>query len=163
MSDFVIQYPGVFNNKDKALVKKYLDENRAITERGPVDVKALIKGKLPGNTPGIGPSFMATEAMIHYNNQKYDPENPVLNDSSYARKLGHRNIPAYPTFAAHDDTFIRPFPPMTRDTLLISDLSHSVTNYIPLYPGDTVLSKIYGKRRTKRGEPCIITRMMTGN
>jgi len=50
MSDFVIQCPGVFNKKDKAEVKKYLDENRLIAQRGPVDVRALIRGKLPAAT-----------------------------------------------------------------------------------------------------------------
>jgi len=28
--------------------------------------------------------------------------------------------------------------PDDQDTLLVSDLSHSVTNYVPLYPGDRV-------------------------
>jgi hypothetical protein len=136
MSDFVIQYPGVFNKRDREQVQEYLDKNRAILDRGTVDVNALVKGKLPADTPGLGPSFLATEAMVRYNNQKYDSENTLLNDTSYARKLGYRDTPAYPTFAAHDDTFLAPFPPGTRDTLLISDLSHSVTNYFPVYPGD---------------------------
>ena len=43
-----------------------------------------------------------------------------------------------PCYGAHDDTFMVPYPPDARDTLLVSQLSHSVTNYRPVYPGDTL-------------------------
>ena len=138
MSDFVVLYPGVYTKREKPLVEKYLADNKAIEERGQIDVKALISGKLPKGTPGIGPSYVATEAMIRYNNQKYDPENPVLNDAEYAKKLGYKDIIAYPTFAGHDDTFMVPWPPQARDKLLVNGLNHSFANYKPVYPGDTL-------------------------
>lgn len=137
-SDFAILYPGVYTEREKILVQKYIADNRAIEARGEIDVKALISGKLPKDTPGVGPTIVATEAMVRYNNQKYDPENPILNVVEYAKKLGYRNILAYPTFAAHDDTFMVPYPGKARDTLLVSDLNHNVTNYKPVYPGDTL-------------------------
>ncbi len=136
--DFVVLYPGVYTEKEKALVEKYLADNRALEERGEIDVQALIDGTLPDGTPGIGPSFVVTEAMVRYNNEKYDPENPVLNDAEYARMLGYKDILAMPTFGAHDDTFMVPYPPEARDTLLVSQLNHSVTAYEPIYPGDTL-------------------------
>ncbi len=138
MSDFLVQYPGVYTEKEKPLVEKYLADNKAIAERGQIDVKALISGKLSKGTPGVGPSYAATEAMIRYNNEKYDPENPVLNDAEYAKKLGYKDIIAYPTFGGHDDTFMIPWPPQARDTLLVNGLNHSFTNYKPVYPGDTL-------------------------
>lgn len=136
MSDFLTLYPGVLTGKEKSLVERFLADNRALNERGKIDVEALVAGKLPEGMPGVGPSFVATEAMVRYNNKKYDPDNPVLNDADYARKLGYRDILAYPTFGAHDDTFIAPYPPHARDKLLVSQLNHSVSSYKPIYPGD---------------------------
>jgi hypothetical protein len=137
-NDFVVLYPGVYTDKEKDLVEKYLADNKALEERGDIDVQALIEGTLPKDTPGLGPSFVVTEAMVRYNNEKYDPENPVLNDIEYARKLGYKDIIAMPCYGAHDDTFMVPYPPEARDTLLVSQLNHSVTSYKPIYPGDTL-------------------------
>ncbi|MBP2642874.1 MAG: uncharacterized protein H6Q67_761 [Firmicutes bacterium] len=136
--DFVVLYPGVYTKQEKALVEKYLADNKAIEERGEIDVQALIKGTLPKDTPGLGPVLKVTEAMVRYNNEKYDPENPVLNDAAYAKKLGYKDILALPCFGAHDDSFMVPYPPDARDTLLVSQLNHSVNIYKPVYPGDTL-------------------------
>ncbi len=136
--DFVVLYPGAYTEKERPLVDKYLADNKALEERGPIDVQALVSGTLPVDTPGVGPSFAVTEAMVRYNNEKYDPENRVLHDAEYARKLGYRDIIAMPCFGAHDDTFMVPYPPDARDTLLVSQLNHSVTSHKPVYPGDTL-------------------------
>ena len=136
--DFVTLYPGVYTEKEKDLVEQYLADNRALEERGPIDVEALIQGTLPKDTPGLGPSYVASEAMVRYNNEKYDPENPVLNDAVYARELGYQDIIAMPCFGANDDVFMVPYPPEARDTLLVSQLNHSITSYVPIYPGDTL-------------------------
>jgi hypothetical protein len=126
-NDFIVLYPGVYTEKKKALVEKYLADNRALEERGDIDVQALIKGTLPKDTPGLGPSYVASEAMIRYNHEKYDPENPLLNDAEYAKKLGYKDIIAMPCFGANDDIFMVPYPPEARDTLLVSQLNHSIT------------------------------------
>ncbi len=138
MSDFLTLYPGVYTDREKPLVEKYIADNQAIENRGTIDIQNLINGKIPKPIPGFGVSFVVTEAMVRYNNAKYDPENPILNNAEYAKKLGYQNIMAYPTFAVHDDTFMAPYPPQSRDKLLVSQLNHSVTNYKPIYPGDTV-------------------------
>jgi hypothetical protein len=137
-NDFKVLYPGVYTEKEKALAEKYLADNKALEERGDIDVQALIEGRLPKDTPGLGASYIASEAMIRYNNEKYDPENPVLNDAEYARKLGYKDIIAMPCFGANDDIFMVPYPPEARDTLLVSQLNHSITSYVPVYPGDTL-------------------------
>ena len=136
--DFIKLYPGVYSEREKDPVEKYIADNRALEERGQIDVKALINGTLPKDTPGVGPVIEVTGEMVRYNNGKYDPENPVLNDTEYARKLGYRDIPAYPSFGAHDDTYMKPYPTQVRDKLLVSDLNHNITNYRPVYPGDTL-------------------------
>ena len=137
-NDSVVLYPGVYTKKEKAPVEKYLAENKALEERGDIDVQALINGTLPKDTPGLGPSYVASEAMVRYNNEKYDPDNPVLNDAEYAKKLGYKDIIAMPCFGANDDVFMVPYPPDARDTLLVSQLNHSITSYRPVYPGDTL-------------------------
>ena len=136
--NFIKLYPGVYTEKEKALIDQFIATNKAIEDRGQVDAKALVSGTLPKDTPGIGPTLKVTESMAHYYNEKYDPENPLRVDADYARKAGYQDILVYPTYAAHDDSFMVPYPPKARDTLLVSDLIHSVTMYKPIYPGDTL-------------------------
>lgn len=136
--DFVTLYPGVYTEREAPLIRAYLDANRALRERGPIDVKALVKGRLPKGTPGVGPVVRASEAWVRYNNAKYDPDNRLRNDATYARQLGYKDIVAFASFAAHDDTFMVPYPPAARDRLLVSHLNHSLTSHRPIYPGDTL-------------------------
>jgi len=138
MSDFLTLYPGVYTEREKPYIEKIYADNQALIDRGEIDVKALINGTLPKDTPGVGPKILVTEAMLRYNADKYDPENPVLRDPEYARSMGYENIIAYPTFAAHDDSFMIQHPVGARDTFLVSQLNRVVTNYKPIYPGDTV-------------------------
>ncbi len=143
VNDYVTLYPDKFTDREKVLAEKWIAENKAIETRGPIDVKALISGTLPKDTPGvISGSLAVTEEMVRYNNNKYDPENPVLNDAAYARKLGYENIFAMPTFAANDDNILKAYPAEARDKLLVSDLNHSITYYKPIYPGDTLYTVI---------------------
>lgn len=135
---FLTLYPGVYSPHEQALVQKYFAANRALRERGPIDAQKLVAGQLPADTPGLGPVIKVTEEWVRYNNAKYDPENPLRNNRDYARKAGWADIMAFPTFAAHDDTFMVPYPPAARDKLLVSELNHSVTTYQPIYPGDTL-------------------------
>lgn len=136
--DFITLYPGAYTEKEKALVEKYIADNRALEAGGGVNIRKLIKGELPEDTPGVGPEIAATETMIRYYNEMRDPDNPLLTDAEYARKAGYQDIMAYPAFAAHDDSFMVPYPPAARDTLLVADLIHSNTFYRPIYPGDTL-------------------------
>jgi hypothetical protein len=136
--NFVTVYPGVWTEREQPLVEAYLADNKAIAERGPVNIRALISGMLPDDTPGIGPVVEATAEMVAYQNGKYDPENPLYHDADHARRLGYDDMLVFPTFAAHDDTFMVPYPGAARDKLLVSQLNHSITSYRPIYPGDTL-------------------------
>jgi acyl dehydratase len=137
--DFQVLYPGVFIDRERELAEKYVADNRALTERGDIDVQALVSGKLPADTPGlVAESLFVAEDMVRYNNHKYDPENPLLRDADYARRAGYKDILAMPCYAHYDDGFMVPYPPGARDTLLVSQLNHNVTSYRPIYPGDTL-------------------------
>jgi hypothetical protein len=141
-SDFITVYPNQFTDREKPFVEKFNAENKAIDDRGPIDIKALISGKLPKDTPGVGTVLKATKEMMVYNAKKYDPENPVLTDSEYATKLGYKDIYAYATFAACDDIIMPKFPSDARDKMLVGDLNHNITCYKPIYPGDTLYTVI---------------------
>lgn len=136
--DFIVLYPGKYTEKELPAVKKYWEECEKINNRGAIDVQALIAGTLPKDTPGLGPVVPVTEEMVRYNHAKYEQENPLFNDKEYAKKAGFSDIPAYFTFGTHDDTFTCPYPPEVRDTLLVSQLSHSVDHLADVYPGDTL-------------------------
>lgn len=135
---FVTVYPGQLTDRERPHVEQYLAMNRAIEARGPVDIEALVNGRLPDNTPGVGPAIHATPEMVAYQNNKYDPDYRLYSDAEYARELGYADLLAIPTYAAHDDTFMVPFPGQARDKLLVSQLNHDVTFLKPIHPGDTL-------------------------
>lgn len=137
-TDFVTLFPGVLTDHERAAVTDYFKLNEAINSRAPLDVQALVTGSLPADTPGLGPVIHVTKEWLTYQNVKYDPLNPIRVDEAVARAAGYASIPAYPTFGAHDDSVMLPWPPEARDKLLVSDLNHSVTNHLPVYAGDTL-------------------------
>ncbi|MCF0229820.1 MAG: MaoC family dehydratase N-terminal domain-containing protein, partial [Parasporobacterium sp.] len=136
--DFILRYPGVYDEREKAALKEFWDTAEKINKRGPIDVNALISGTLPEDTPGIGPVLKVTENMIRYNHAKYEQENPLFNDAEHAKKAGYIDIPAYFTFGAHDDSYTSAFPEEARDTLMVSQASHRAERYADVYPGDTL-------------------------
>lgn len=136
--DFELLYPGVFTERERAAAERYIADNLAISRRGPIDPRSLAAGALPPDTPGLLAAVPVVEDMVRYNNRKYDPDNRLLHDADYARSLGYEDILAMPCFGAHDDSFMFPYPAEARDTLCVSQLNHSVTNYRPVYPGDTL-------------------------
>jgi hypothetical protein len=135
---FEVLKPGVYTDFEKAAVAAYYAENEAIRQRGEIDVDALVNGTLPDGTPGLGPVIHVTEEWIKYQHEKYDPTNPIRHDADVAKAAGYKGVPAYPSFGAHDDSSMIPWPVFVRDKLLVSDLNHSLTNYAPVYAGDTL-------------------------
>jgi len=132
--DFEVLYPGLYTQKDKASLKEFVAHCRAVDERGPIDVKALVNDRLPKDTPGVGAKIFVTEAMVRYTNNKYDPENPLRNDAAYSRSAGYQDILAYPTFGCNDDSFLHEGYP--GDTHEVCDLNYVISSYKPIYPGD---------------------------
>lgn len=129
-------YPGVYTEREKPAVDKYIAFCREIEKRGPVDRSALVNGTLPKDTPGIGPVLEVTEELVRYNHDKYDPENRLWHDAEYARTLGYEGIPVCFTYGAYDDAFLTAIDASARDALLVSQLDHSVTAHRPIYIGD---------------------------
>lgn len=135
---FLRLYPGRFTAREQALVQQYMADNAALKARGPIDTQKLVRGELPKGTPGLGPVIRVTEGWVRWQNRRVDPDNPLRHDRAQAQKAGFSGILAFNTFGAHDDTFMVPYPPAARDTLLVSDLNHSVTTLRPIHPGDTL-------------------------
>lgn len=136
MSQFETRYPNRFDERETPFFAQKTAEEQAVRDRGPVDIDALVHGRLPADTPGLGEVVPANRDMIDYVNQKNMPDNPLYTDPAYARAAGFADTPAMPTFAAHDDSFLRCIPRQARDVMLVSGLNHSVTSYRPIYPGD---------------------------
>jgi hypothetical protein len=104
-----------------------------------INVEALVDDPdYRANTPGVGPILEVTEEMVRYQNEKYDPENPIRQDGDYARSAGYDDILAYLSYGAHDDFYMVHWPRQIRDKMLVSDLNHSITSHAPIYPGDTL-------------------------
>lgn len=134
--EFVIHYPGIYSEREKQFVADYIKKNRDIYDRGVIDIQALIDGALPPNTPGIGPVVKVTKEMALYYTEKYARGNPLFQDDAYAKKQGHRALPAFQTFGAYMNYFMAPYPDNARDSLLASDLNHSITFHRPVYVED---------------------------
>lgn len=134
---FVTFYPGVYTQREKPCLKRFLEEDDAIRTRGPISGREIRDGLISEELPGV---FLtqAEEQMVKYVNKKYDPEDPVYNDEEYAKALGYPALPALPTYAAHDDTWLKPFPAEARDYLLVSGLAHKITFHAPICVGDTL-------------------------
>lgn len=141
-SEFATLYPGVLTEHEKEAVEAYYALNHAINTRGEIDVAALIAGTLPADTPGLGPVLKVTADWVAYQNTRIDPLNPIWTDAAVAGAAGYNGVPAFPTFGAHDDSVMTPWPVTVRDRLMVSELNHSVTNYEPVYAGDTLYTVI---------------------
>lgn len=134
---FVTFYPGVYNEREKPYLKAFLETCRKIAERGPVSPAEIRAGKVTEALPGVYTQLL-TEEEIRYNAGKYAPDEPLYNDEAYAVKRGYKALPALQTIAAHDDSFMAPYPREARDYMLVSGLNHEVSFYNPVYPGDTM-------------------------
>lgn len=137
MSEFQVFYPGVYTEREKACLEKFLAEDEAIRARGAIVAREIRQGTVGEDLPGVF-TVQAEAEMVKYCNRKYDPENPVYNDEEYAKALGFPALPALGSYAAHDDTYLKPFPAEARDYLLVSGLSHKITFHAPICVGDTL-------------------------
>lgn len=134
---FVKFYPGIYNEREKPCMEEFLGMCRAIEERGPISPSDIRAGRVTEDMPGVYTQLI-TEEILRYNNAKYAPENPLYQDEAYAKALGFAGVPAIPTIAAHDDSYMAPFPRHGRDYMLVSGLNHEIHFYNPVYAGDTM-------------------------
>ncbi len=138
MNKFTVVFPGIWTEREKPHAVAYLAKIKELEDRGPIDVQALISGKIEKGTQGFSNILEVKEDMMLYNAKKYDPGNKLYTDDAYAQSLGYRAKIAMPGFAAHDDSFLTAFPAAARDFLAVTGLNHSVTQLAPVYAGDTL-------------------------
>lgn len=135
---FVTVYPGVWTEREKPHAEAYMAKIKELEDRGPIDVEALISGKIEKGTQGFSNILEVKEDMMLYNAKKYDPDNKLYTDDDYARSLGFDAKIAMPAFAAHDDSFLTAFPAAARDFLAVTGLHHEIDQLAPVYAGDTL-------------------------
>lgn len=135
MSKFVKQYPGVYS-MGKDAVDEFIRNNRAILERGPVDVNLIKNDCIPDDYPGYAGKLTLKEDFCDYQINKYDPDNRVYTDKEYAISLGYEGRPVY--FTVGMFYTIKPFPIPARDYFTPCNISHTNTLIKPFYEGDTV-------------------------
>ena len=135
---FVTVYPGVWTEREKPYAEEYYAKIKELEDRGPIDVEALISGKIEKGTQGFSNILKVEEDMMLYNAKKYDPENKLYTDDAYAQSLGYKAKIAMPAFAAHDDSFLTAFNGKGRDFLAVTGLHHEIEQLKPVYAGDTL-------------------------
>ena len=133
--DFIIQYPGVYHEEAKEAMAKYFAMIAEInnTEVTGADIVA-------GNIPAVklGAKLELSGDFIRYCTEKYAPEYGLMLDSETAKKYGYEDIFGMIGLSSCDDVFTIPNPPEARDTLLVSQIHHTVESFKPVYPGDTL-------------------------
>lgn len=135
---FVTVYPGVWTEREKPYAEEYFAKIKELEDRGPIDVQALISGKIEKGTQGFSNVLEVKEDMMVYNAKKYDPDNKLYTDDEYAKSLGFDGKIAMPAFAAHDDSFLTAFNGKARDFLAVTGLHHEIEQLLPVYAGDTL-------------------------
>jgi acyl dehydratase len=135
---FVTVYPGVWTEREKPYAEEYYAKIKELEDRGPIDVQALISGKIEKGTQGFSNVLEVKEDMMLYNAKKYDPDNKLYTDDEYARSLGFAGKIAMPAFGAHDDSFLTAFNGKGRDFLAVTGLHHEIDQLGPVYAGDTL-------------------------
>ena len=138
MGKFQIFYPGKYTEREQAALEIYQAKIKELEDRGPIDVEALISGKIEKGTQGYSNKLEVKEDMMLYNARKFDPDNKLYTDDAYAQKFGYKAKIAMPSFGAHDDSFLTAFPAQARDIMCVNGLNHSVTQLAPIYAGDTL-------------------------
>lgn len=69
---FVTVYPGVWTEREKPYAEEYFAKIKELEDRGPIDVQALISGKIEKGTQGFSNVLEVKEDMMLYNAKKYD-------------------------------------------------------------------------------------------
>lgn len=86
---FKTVYPGQWTPREAPYARAYMEKIKELEDRGPIDVEALISGRIPKGTQGFSNVLEVKEDMMVYNALKYDPGNRLYTDDDYARSLGY--------------------------------------------------------------------------
>ena len=138
MGKFQIFYPGQYTEREQKGLEIYQAKIKELEDRGPIDVQALISGKIEKGTQGFSNILEVKEDMMLYNANKFDPATELYTDDAVAQKHGYKAKIAMPGFSAHDDSFLTAFPGEARDMMCVNGLNHALTQLAPIYAGDTL-------------------------
>lgn len=143
MSVYEVFYPGAYSLEDQRVIDGYMAGLRAISSGGPVDVEALVSGRINArNDPRIRGDFLGDVKTIEpyaaeIERLNYDPENPLYSDDEYARRMGYKGKIYIPPVYDLSVNW-REMPSQLRDNLVVSGLNHRIEFFEPIYPGDTL-------------------------
>jgi len=144
-----VYYPGVYNAEDEKILKAFHGELDKINNRGDIDVKDLVSGKL-GNVPGVVKRVDRGLSGLHNEDagtkitaermktaaEEYGENNPLFTDREYGKKTKYGDMIAFPFIVAAGGW--PNMPSGLADHKLISDLNVSQSFYKPIYEGDTL-------------------------
>lgn len=138
-------YPGKYDTKDAKVLKKFQAEIDQINNRGTLNIKDLISGKLEGK-PGIGmhgqPAKKITLDYLTTYAKRYGADNPLFTNPKYAKKTqwGAMALP----FAAAEPGFMPAMPKKEGigDYMVVSAHNDTMSYFKPVYEGDTVYTVI---------------------
>ena len=82
---FVTVYPGVWTEREKPYAEEYYAKIKELEDRGPIDVEALISGKIEKGTQGFSNVLEVKEDMMDYNAGKFCPDFALYSDAEYAK------------------------------------------------------------------------------
>jgi acyl dehydratase len=135
-------YPGKYDEADAKVLKEFKAELDLINNRGDINTKDLINGKL-SNVPGVGgggpgAGKVTQDSMIKMAKQCFLGDDPLFTDKEYAKKTKYGNLIAVPLWCSLE---IMPAMPKSKgigDYMVVSDLCHTMNYFKPFYEGDTL-------------------------
>jgi acyl dehydratase len=135
-------YPGKYNEADANVLNEFKAELDRINNRGDINVKDLISGKL-NNVPGVGgggpgAGKVTYDSMIEMAVQCGLGDSPLFTDKDYAKKTKYGDLIAVPLFSSLEIMPAMPKSSGIGDYLVVSDLCHTMNYYKPFYEGDTL-------------------------
>lgn len=138
-----VYYPGVYDADHEKALKELHAKLDQINNRGDIDVKDLVSGKLDGK-PGIGGRSPGGTKITLENMARsadsYGENNPLFTDADYGKKTKYGDMIAFP-FIAMSGSW-PDMPSGMGDYKVISDLNVSQAFYKPVYEGDTLYSVV---------------------
>jgi acyl dehydratase len=136
-SDWEFYYPGKYDEADEKIIQEFMAACKKVEDKGEVNIKDLVAGKLTGNI-GIGRASKITASDIEGIARANVGNNPLFMDRAYARKTKYGDLFAFPMISS-----LEVMPAMVKDKgfadyLVVSSHNDVNSYYKPFYEGDTL-------------------------
>jgi acyl dehydratase len=141
--DWEFYYPGKYDAADAKILSDFKAELDKINNRGDINIKDLIGGKLKdapgvGGAGGPGAGKVTYESMIKMARQCGLGDDPFFTNKDYAKKERFKALTAVPLWCSLEIMPAMPKSKRIGDYLVVSDLCHTMNYYKPFYEGDTL-------------------------